>query len=387
MTIWWHKKPSTKPDLPPAVVPKPVPPPVAQKPVTMVTSVFCGWASPRPEFGAVPGSQCPNEWPWKAMQTEDRIPAMGEYDERDPAVTAWRLQKMKEGGIDVACYQVDWSHEHAVKAPDYLPPLPTPLLMAHCADNHPTDSPVKFCLSFWDVMTGPEGVEYFTALKRDRGWTDADLEESFGKFANAVTSYMVQPNYWHIDGRPVLYRGWAHTLAFYKEQFGFNVAPERIIAIWREEIKAVVGVEPYLVATSMDPAYRQNLKAWGFNCLTEYLLHGDGWDTAMAVYRGWWATDLAECRQQGIEYIVPVTAGYDSRAWGSLGPPVHIPTAIQFEAHVREARKLARDNADICRGVGSYSWSEWGEQESVIEPHMPEYGGDTMLRAHASACR
>jgi hypothetical protein len=75
--------------------------------VSMGVSVFPGWANPRPEFGLVPGTQCPNQHPWEAIKTTDRVPLLGEYDERLIAVTEKRLEWMEYAGIGFACYQVE----------------------------------------------------------------------------------------------------------------------------------------------------------------------------------------------------------------------------------------------------------------------------------------
>jgi hypothetical protein len=73
----------------------------------MSVYVFSGWANPRPEYGKVPGVQCPWEHPWKSLRTNDRLPIMGEYDERDPAITEQRLRWMEWAGISGAVYQVE----------------------------------------------------------------------------------------------------------------------------------------------------------------------------------------------------------------------------------------------------------------------------------------
>lgn len=373
----WKKRRSI-PDLPRAVVV----PPDWNPP--MGVSVFCGWASPRKEYGAVPGVQCPSLWPWKAIQTKDRVPALGEYDERLPEVTQWRLEQMQRGKIDFVCYQIEWAHEHTQPSlmPTWRPPLESPLLNSHCADNHPPDSPVKFCVSLWDVSANDPLWNDMVAA----GWTIKEAEESWRLFAREVaTRYMSRPNYFTIDSRPVLFRGYAEAMQHYEIRFGLT--PTRIVRIVREEIKSVTGKGLYLVATATDPPYRKNLKALGFDCLTEYLLHGDRWQGAMASYRDWWVRDLAQCEADGLDYIVPVTSGYDSRAWGNLGPPIHQPTAVQFREHLREARALARENAKTVRGVCAYAWSEFGEG-GIIEPLQPGmlHNEDEMIVAHREAC-
>ena len=69
--------------------------PEMEPPVTISVYVFSGWATPRDDFGKVPGTQCPAHEPWKVMRTSDREPLLGYYDERDPEVTRKRLEWME----------------------------------------------------------------------------------------------------------------------------------------------------------------------------------------------------------------------------------------------------------------------------------------------------
>lgn len=69
--------------------------------------IHCGFESPRREFGKVPSTQCPWQWPWEAMKRPDRMPAKGFYNEAEPWVTAWYLDVLREGRVDCAVYQTD----------------------------------------------------------------------------------------------------------------------------------------------------------------------------------------------------------------------------------------------------------------------------------------
>lgn len=359
---------------------QPVPVVVPSPQVQMGVSVFCGWANPRAEFGAVPGVMCPAEWPWKALQTDDRNMALGQYDEADPAVTVTRCEWMIEAGIDFCTYQIEWAHEHSCpdKRPRWRKVLDSPLTMSHCADNHPEDSPSQFCVSWWDTMAWDDIWREMLG----NGWTVDDVIDSHRQFARTVAvRYMTRPNYLSVSGRPVLMRGAAETLLNHKDRFGFDLTPAQVVTIWRDEIRAVTGKELYLVGTSVDPPVRPLLKGWGFDALTEYLLHGYGWDDTMRVYRDWWARDLKECKESGLDFWVPTTSGYDSKAWGSPVAASHMPTASQFTEHLKEARALAAAN-----GIGfvlTYAWNENGEGGIVEKMAAGQlHDGDEMVRAH-----
>ena len=68
----------------------------------MGVSVFSGWENPRSEYGKVPGTQCPWQYPWDALQRDDRIPLMGRYNEADPWVTEQRCEMMAGGWASLA---------------------------------------------------------------------------------------------------------------------------------------------------------------------------------------------------------------------------------------------------------------------------------------------
>jgi hypothetical protein len=85
-------------------------PPEVRGPLSVNVYVHSGFANPRPEYGRVPGTQAPWEYPWASMKKRDRIPAMGEYDESQPWVTEYRLALMQSVGIGSVIYQVEFDH-------------------------------------------------------------------------------------------------------------------------------------------------------------------------------------------------------------------------------------------------------------------------------------
>lgn len=320
-------------------------------PLYMGSYVFCGWASPRPEVGLVPGIQCPTATPWD-LKTQDRVPQLGFYDERDPIVTATRLAWMQRGKLDYCVYQVDWRHDvHE-------------LLMDHCAENHPSYSRVKFCLSFFDVLANTKDDTYYLDL------TDDELEASRRAFARAVGKYMGRSNYLKVDDKPVLFLGYAHNWS------------TTFIQILREELGPL-----YLVATACEQEAHHGLKSKGFDAFTEYLLYSvEGWPGVVNAYRAHWRDAIEVSKLHGIDYWVPACAGFNGAAWGIEHPPF-MPTPAEFTAHLKEARDFARANAQYTKGrVISYAWNEFGEG-GILEPLQSGMirSGDEMLLAHAKA--
>lgn len=378
-----HKRKPFPENVTPIVVPPPVPKPKPIQPITSVGYTFCGWETPRSEYNAVPGVQCPADLPWKALQTHDREPALGYYNEAEPWVTDARLKQCEFGKIGCVAYQVEWAHEHTQPAmmPAYRPKLPSPLINSHCIDNHPQSSPIKHFASWWDTSLWDSLWDEM----KSNGWSSAEALESNRRFAREISKYMTRPNYLHVDGKPVLMRGAADNLARYQTMF--HIDPADIVKVWRDEIKKQIGTDIYLIAVSVAPPARPNLKAWDFNALTEYLLHGDGWENTMGVYRWWWAKDLKECREQNLDYWIPATVGYDSKAWGSPVTASHQPTPAQFTEHIKEVRRLVEANYDCTRGFYCiYAMTEFGEGgilEAMAKGML--HDGTEMLKAHAAA--
>lgn len=346
-------------------------------------SVFTGWASPRPEYGTVTGCQCPAQYPWDPahMLVRNRVPAIGQYDEADPSVTAWRLSEMQRGGVEWCTYQHEWSFHRGE------------LVMNHCAENHPADSPIQFAMSWWDVQsaaTDSLNMRYWDSTYPLNGvipiWTRENISAGLIAYGAACAPIMRKASYLRIDDRPVLLRGYAHTLKFYER---FGLSPKGVLDLIAEG----VGERPYFVATSCDPTMYGSLEMWGFDAVTEYALYSDSYANVRRIYRDYWASTVTAAKASGLDFWVPALAGFDARGYlpdadasklGYFEPA----TPQDFTDHLLEAREFAERHYDITRGrVLSYAWSEFYEG-GIIEPQQPNmlHNGDEMLMAHAAAC-
>lgn len=345
--------------------------PVIMHTLMMGVSEFCGFETPRSEFGFVPGTQCPAQFPWDNIVTEDRVPALGEYNEADPEIEPQRAVMMQQAGLDYTIKQVEWGHALTKTRKR------EPLLNAHCAINHPLSSPVKFAISLWDVMsTGKDRENYWTeaAMTRD------EVLASWREYAATVRDqFTTRANYLTVDGRPVLFHGGVHGLAFYAR---FNISPREITNVIREEIP-----NAYLVATATAPEFYPHIKEAGFDGFTEYLIYGDSWTQVEARYKEWWEWHLGIAKQYGLDYWVPATVGYDSTAWKSPVASIFLPTPAQFTQHLRDAREFANRNFRWTRGfIITYAWNEFGEG-GIIEPMKTGMirSGNEMSKAHLAS--
>lgn len=335
-----------------------------KKALSMGVSVFPGWANPRPEFGLVPGVQCPQSNPWAGLRTEDRIPAIGQYDERDPAVTSWRLEQMEKAGIEWVTYQHEWSPSLGM------------LLMNHCAENHPDDARIQFAFSNWDVLTNsPDGISYY------QEWTAEDVRKSLRAYGKAVQPFTRNASYLRVGDRPVLFRGAVQFLAFYGH---WGISPKEVLDL----ISEAFPERPYWVATGTSENVYGFLKSWGFDAFTEYLLYGDSWSEVEKTYRQTWASSATIAKASGLSYWVSACAGYDNRAfYAPQGEQVFMPSPEQFTEHLSQAREFAERHYDLTGGrVLVYALNEYYEG-GVLEPCAPDslHSGDEMLVAFRKA--
>lgn len=363
------KRPSVQRPTKPQII---VPPPIVVPRTEVELGAYCfgGYQLERTEFDKVTRTECPHRFPWAASTATDRLLVAGNpHDQADPADTLQALREYEQYGLKWRIYQVQ--HPHANTQEHLLPEARRGvqrLLMSHCADNHPEDSPIRFALANWDVNAGKIGEENYHIELKALGF---DMELSWRTYGVTAAQYMKQRNYLEMpDGRLVLFHGHAEKLAFY-ESF-WQIKPERIIEWLRDEVRKATGKELYLVAVNVDTMNpniedvneRVFLKRWGFDAFAHYLLHGDGtgWESAMGSYRYWSARDLKAARAADLKYWCAATTGFDSRGWyPPPGGDVYVPTRAQLRAHLIERIHYVRDNSPI------------------VEPKIPLYADDEIF--------
>ncbi|MBA3646716.1 MAG: hypothetical protein H0W63_11145, partial [Gemmatimonadaceae bacterium] len=291
---------------------------------------FSGWATPRPEFGCLAGRESPAEFPWQPIRTTkpgyplvNRVPRKGFYDERSSAIAKAQIADMERAGFDFAVYQVHWSHEMAL--PQKLPLTQSkrcdPLTMAHAARNHAALAPrLGFCISFFDVMSAEDQVaaDYWkTRIGRD-GWKATDYLNDVTAFIKRLEKeFFSAPGYLRIDGRPVLVLGTPEHWERTAKRFGLDMP-----SVLRK-LRSSSRDGLYLVATQTPPDTYRKMISWGFEAVTEYLHHGNGsgYDDVMATHRWRWREGVSLVNGTRARYWVPLSAGYDARAW-SIATPV-----------------------------------------------------------------
>lgn len=292
--------------------------------------------------------------PWSPIQKfPEKEPALGWYSDSDPAVLRQQTQWMREHGIGFIAFDWYWDGKNT-----YLEQA------LNTFRSTKTVGEMKFTLLWANHYKFPGGLPEFRLMLRfwiARYFSDPDFLKVEGKpaififglddFANAAKTMGVSPSelielansmaqqagypgIYFIGGTPALAH-WANNVApqiklsalsAYNYHVGYSGTPESASSI----------SEGYL---QLDAAYRQN------------------WN--------WLITKGA------MPYVVPMTSGWDKRPWGGSRNPKHdesIATPTQFEAHLREAKRLMDTNPDKTKRMGVICcWNEFGEG-SYIEP-------------------
>ena len=301
------------------------------------------------------GSNYPQPWvPIKAYP--EREPMLGWYSDSDAVVLRQQVTWMHDYGLKFVVFDWYWNDDqpfmdHAIKV---FKRVKTPGQMGYAVmwANH------------FRFMGGQSGFE---AMAR-----------------HLARAYFADSDYLKINGKPVLF---IFSLEELTEAANLlHKHPADLVAIL-ERVAVAEGLPGvHLVAETAGLAHwvRAVAPQAGFAMLSGYNYHigysGDG-NTATSPAKSYKALRQAYrvnwdwiLQNSALPYIVPNTAGWDSRPWGGLAPENEqaMPTSAEFEAHLREAKAMMDKYPDKTRSMGVICcWNEFGEG-SYIEPTKKE---------------
>lgn len=303
--------------------------------------------------------------PWKAIKRfPEREPALGWYDDRKQATIDKQIAWMAEYGIAFAIF--DWYWENAKPAPQHS---------VEAYLRSPARSKVKYALLWANHGKEPRTLAEWDALSDF--W---------------IARHLKNPEYLKIDGKPALFIFSPDVLRDQAQVIGWPVG--RLLDRARDKARAAGLTGIYFVMGT--PANEYWAKAFvrqaGVDALTAYNYHGgvdsDGgkarpvstsYDELDQGYRSQWKWLLENTQ---LPYFVPVTSGWDRRAWGGSQPPEHdksVSTPDSFETHLRAARAAVDAHpAKTRRIVTLCCWNEFGEG-SYVEP-TKRYGTQYLER-------
>lgn len=294
----------------------------------------------------------PSPKPWEPIKKfPEREPALGWYDEGSDSVMHQQLEWMQANAIDFVVF--DWYFiegrkvvlEHALAA--YM--------------RSPIRGRTKFSILWANHSGMPKNLGDWQAMVRY--WT---------KY------YFPRQEYLRLSDRPAVFIFSADSLQKQAATFGTTAKTllEEAQVIARENglpgIDFIAGTGGYL---SM---IQGTAKSSGYSMFSAYNYHqgpltGDNTPShSFAELDDGYRTHWKRFMEKGdLPLIVPMTSGWDKRPWGGSKDPEHdksVSTPAQFEAHLREAKRLMDANPDKTKRMGVICcWNEFGEG-SYIEP-------------------
>jgi len=294
----------------------------------------------------------------------NREALIGRYDERDQSTLDQIKRQCIAGGVDFL-----WFNYYAnAGVPDG----------DHAIKNFMTSSVtgIKFAVGF-------ESQTANAPVTKLADWTA--LCGIWGAMANHV-------DYDKIDGRPVL-------VIIKGEHFSDVVAPAtgKTPAQLIAQLRADTGKNWYVVfcATNSDH-WTYQAKLFGADAFSDYNIGSrmvdpvnsvlgpapTSYDELDANYQFEWDRMIARLTSVGLEYVVPMTAGFDDTPWKGLGNGTvyGIATPSQLQRHFQGGRKRIESNP-IVRGGVIYAFNEDAEGARM----QPEIGiRDQRMRINCS---
>lgn len=297
-----------------------------------------------------PGWRTAGQWAPIARFPERR-PVLGWYREGDPSVADWHIKWAVEHGITFFAYDWYWSDggrslEHA---------LHDGFLKSRYRKE------LKFCL-LWANHNPPN-----TSSK-------ADLQAVCRYW---IEQYFHQPEYYTIDGKPVVIIFSTHR---FRSDMGSQAVREAFDDMRAECRKAGLPGLYLIACVGGDATEPATAAAEGYDAVTAYNwpglgLKGGEREAPFADLLTPYAKEWQRTIDSGpLPLMTPILAGWDSRPWhGDTALVRSGRTPANFRKHLEDARQFIQTHPDRTLPVALIeAWNELGEG-SYIEPHR-EYG-------------
>lgn len=295
-----------------------------------------------------PGWQSRSQWQ-PIERFPERKPMLGWYREGDPEVADWQIKWAVEHGITYFAYDWYWTQgsrqlEHGLHQALF---------------NARYKNLLKFCL-LWANHNAPGTHSVEDSRAVSRYW---------------ITNYFQRPEYYRIDGKPVVILFSPYN---YKNDMG--VAGENeAFEVMRAECRKAGLPGLYLVACVGNA---RQVEGENYDAITAYNWPGLGvagnenqapYASLVPAYRDHWNQLLKEDSKP---ILLPLSGGWDSRPWhGDSSLVRYGRTPELFKKHLQDARSFLETHSSTPRVLPSIlieAWNEWGEG-SYIEPHK-EFG-------------
>ncbi|MDD6253822.1 MAG: glycoside hydrolase family 99-like domain-containing protein [Bacteroidales bacterium] len=345
-----------------------------------------GWT----EYNLVRGAR-----PWFEGHDQPRTPLLGELDESLPSTWEVYNKLCKQSGVDVLIWDWYWY--------DGKPCLHEALENGFLESSNRND--VKFACMWtnhdWYVLYPTKMTDGSVAYPPSFIAPDFSYEEAFRSLSYIVTRYFNQPNYWRIDGKPVICIWDAARL---EQKLGL-AGVQRLFGDLREfAVKlGYPGIHFHIVGFTSS----HNVEA-GYNTSGSYnpmnwiagrdfpsnILFPDYGEVAAKVAFGVWDE---EYNRHGTPFIPAVATGWDSTPrYINRGVKGAVPDRGQwpgctilanenpaaFKAFMQASFWYLNCHPDVPRFVTIACFNEWSEGHYLLPDNRFGYG---MLDALAEA--
>jgi glycoprotein endo-alpha-1,2-mannosidase len=283
-------------------------------------------------------------------------PLLGEYDSRDPAVIAQHYAWAHAYGVDVffASWTGPGSYDDSTIRSDLL--------------SSPARGPTQISILYESLQRLPVGSDHRIHIDA------AAIATLVSDFDYLAQTYLTQPGYYRIDGRPVV--------VVYASRIFRDQVAEAIHAV-RAHLEALYGIDPYLIGDEVDWDLAPNAgRIKLYDAITGYTLYSRtqraGWPNATG-YLSKIGRRMREFRAAaaaaGVGFVPGATAGVDDLGERpalnnhvlprALGPGA-APDSV-FTSSLALAGQLVDPSLDLLTVT---SWNEWNE-DTQIEPTAP----------------
>ena len=295
---------------------------------------------------------------WKDLQGSpgSRSPGVP-WPEREPLLGF----NYPEEAVWVAEKEIDWASSHGITffAFDWY------WLGTHPETEHAEQAFLKaknrgkmrFCLHWANHNEAPRTMQEFDDMVQY--WQDR---------------YFSKPEYYSIDGRPVVFVFSPDMLA--RQSMVLRTTPQALLDRAQAAVRTAGGRGIYFIATTNErpgDVAEKRLRLYGFQAYTgwNYVRSKDGsrvadYDSMVDTYLDFYRAAAGTKHQ--LPYIVPASPGFDDRPWfGSRATVRSDPTPAKFVRMLTGAKVLLDDPHTSPKVLMIEAWNEYDEG-SVIAP-------------------
>lgn len=310
---------------------------------------------------------------------QPRVPLWGYENEADPLVMARKIDAATSAGVNVFIYDWYW-----YKGRPFLEnALNEGFLKA------PNQERMQFYIMWANHDVGYAWNNKLVEKTANPPLFDGHVTlEEFREIAQRwVTQYFSRPNYYCIDGKPVVS---LYKLDAYVEGVGGLEQAKVGFDYLRDLAKAAGYAGVHIQYTGIvDEKSRPMIQALGVESAT---LYNWNWGTNIFVepnitYRDWmaqaipnWDRHFETAQREGLRYFPNVTIGWDrnprwpAEAWEHV---VKNSNPADFEDALRQVRSWMDAHAEQQGGpklITIYSWNEWTEGGYLEPDELNGYG-------------